>query len=153
MTKQTKRKGLSLVELLVAVAVFSIVMLAVSGLIVQGLQVRRQNEVEVRAQSYAVAVLERFKSFWGEAANYKDFDKDDLSTWPGLPDDTDIQAIFSAGTLSLETSCLDLSGTELTDADCQPPALPPLRRIQVTLEDDEGKRYANLITEVGNPSP
>lgn len=151
-----RTQGFSLIELLIAVSVFSIIMIALSGLVVQGLRLRRVNELENQAQAYAAAVLERFKTYWSVRENYNSYDADlgsatALEPLVGLPQ---APAAFEAEgeppILYINTGCVELNGT-FTEDPCA--ETPPLRRVQIVLTGSDGKVYSDLITEVGNPSP
>jgi hypothetical protein len=127
-------------------------MLAISGLVVQGLRVRRGSDIETRAQAYAAAVLERYKSYWSQTGNYNNYNPDNPPAELILLDPT-ITALFSGGTLEIDTACIDLTGSEIPKADCLAPAIPPLRQVSILLKDAAGKTYADFVTEVGNPVP
>jgi prepilin-type N-terminal cleavage/methylation domain-containing protein len=158
-----KRQGLTLVEIIVALAVFSIIMLAVSGTIVSGLRLRRTNALESQALTFAASVLEQYKSFWADPLNYKCYDPDDeyglghdtdctkeiKSFWPAVPS---IPAAFQNDPIYITISCIDRSGTVIVNTTCTAPGfIPELRRVSVTITDLQGKPRASLVTEIGNP--
>ena len=84
---------------------------------------------------------------------HNDFDVSNQATWPSLPVDTAVQALFSGGTLQIDIACIDLDGSEIAPATCIAPFVPPLRRVSVLLRAADGTTYANFITEIGNPIP
>ena len=146
-------QGLSLVEVLVALAVFSIVGVAITGLMVQGLQVRRENQLNAQAQAYASSVLEGYKSHWANEDNYTTYKEgNDIGNLPDQPEAFKLEL----GQVSIDTECIALDGDEWTKA-CNPEneayEPPPLRRVTVKLTDQENKIRANLVTEIGNPRP
>lgn len=152
------KKGLSLVEVLVALAVFSIIGVAITALMVQGLQVRRENALNTQAQAYASSVLESYKSHWANVENYKTFDQD-LDTIDNLPDKPAAFAL-ELSEINIDTECIDLNGVPWEEDRCSPSSptstftvAPPLRRVTVKLIDQEDKVRANLVTEIGNPRP
>ena len=164
MTRRSARtKGFSLIEVLVAIGIFAIIMVALSGLIVQGLRLRRVNELETQAQAYAAAVLERYKSYFTNEGFYDNYSSE-LSGQAALQsltagdnNDTSIPVLPAAfkddpATLEIVTTCIGIDGNDIAQANCAPGNPPPLRRIQVTLSRDD-RVYADLVTEVGNPAP
>ena len=157
--KKQRSNGFSLIELLVAISIFAIIMTALSGLIVQGLRLRRVNELESQAQAYAATVLERYKAYFSVNRNYDEYVN-------GLTDREALNDIFSEtsrgenlelptafedeANLTVTTWCIDVEGNEI--ADCTAETRPPLRRIRITLSNQDTV-YADLFTEVGDPSP
>lgn len=137
-----KNSGLSLVELLVAIAVFSIIMLVVSGIVIQGLQVRRDSQLDTRAQAYANAVLEQYKNHWSNQGRYA------AASLPTLPEPP--AGFADIAQIDIQPLCVYLDGTAPTPS-CT--TTPPLRRVSVSLTDSEGKVRANLVTEIGAPRP
>jgi prepilin-type N-terminal cleavage/methylation domain-containing protein len=158
-----KKQGLTLVEIIVAIAVFSIIMLALSGTIVSGLRLRRENTLESQALTYAASVLEQYKSFWADGENFRCYNPDSQFglTRPGCdpakiywPNTPPIPSSFQNDPISIDVSCADLSGAIINNATCKAGKfIPPLRRVTVSLKDQQGKSRANLVTEIGNPNP
>jgi prepilin-type N-terminal cleavage/methylation domain-containing protein len=155
-----KEQGLTLVEIIIAIAIFSIIMLALSGTIVSGLQLRRDNTLESQALAYAASVLEQYKSFWADPKNYSCYNPDSAGGLgnsdcppgvyaPALPA---IPEAFATTPIAIDISCVDRAGNTITNTACKS-ATPPLRRVSVTLKDQQGKVRANLLTEIGNPQP
>ena len=146
-------RGLSLVEVLVALAVFSIVGVAISGLMVQGLQVRRENQLNTQAQAYASSVLESYKSHWANLENYETYVP---GTKIGTLDPPEAFAL-ELDLVDIDTECVDLEGEKWTEDACDPDTdgyePPPLRQVTVKLTDQAGKVRADLVTEIGNPRP
>ena len=135
-----KTSGLTLVEIIVAIAVFSIIMLALSGTIVQGLQLRRKNSVDSQALAYATSILETYKNFWSDSDNFR-FAR--TPEFPATP-----PALETADPVTdIAMTCLKVDGNEETTMG----AACALRRVQVTVKDLKGDVYANLVTEIGNP--
>jgi prepilin-type N-terminal cleavage/methylation domain-containing protein len=157
-----KQAGLTLVEIIVAVGVFSIIMLALSGTIIQGLQIRRNNSIESEALVYAASGLEQYKNLWADYESYKCFTSDpaafrrtidgcDRATYkPDIPS----PAAFKPNPFSF--ACLDRKGNAYPEAKCNgsdSSFIPELRRVTVTLKDQQDKVRAVLFTEIGNPIP
>jgi prepilin-type N-terminal cleavage/methylation domain-containing protein len=132
------QKGLTLVEIIVAIAVFSIIMLALSGTIVQGLQLRRNNSIDAQSIAYATSILETYKNFWASSAKYTANKPPTLPTTPlGLQ-----EAVANTDIL---LSCLNADGSDSTTTTCA------LRRVHVRVKDLKGTIRADLVTEIGNP--
>jgi prepilin-type N-terminal cleavage/methylation domain-containing protein len=159
-----RQQGLTLVEIIVAIGVFSIIMLALSGTIIQGLQVRRNNSVEAQGLSYAASALEQYKNLWADYKNYKCFHTDDIQGGRGVdgceptviykPELPSLPPTFQVNFITFE--CLNLAGTPYAETKCNnsdDSFVPELRRVTVTLKDQQGKVRASLFTEIGNPLP
>jgi prepilin-type N-terminal cleavage/methylation domain-containing protein len=140
MKHPSKNSGLTLVEIIVAIAVFSIIMLALSGTIVQGLQLRRQNGVDSQALAYATSILETYKNFWSTSAN---FTKNINPTMPALP--PALKEVDPNTDISLD--CFAADGSPASVPNCA------LRRVQVRIYASKNTTtpLASLVTEVGNP--
>ncbi len=132
--KQSQTLGLTLVEIIVAIGVFSIIMLALSGTIVQGLQLRRNSSIDSQALAYATSILETYKNFWSSSAK---FSAGDTPTLPSTPGSLQPAGISDSG-------CLDTNGNA-SAMRCD------LRRINVEVLDSDNKVRASLVTEIGNP--
>lgn len=150
-----KQQGLTLVELMISLAVFAIIMLALSGTIVQGLQLRRSNSLESQALAYSASVLENYKSFWSDKKKFDCFasNSDECAAYTSYfagPTIPPVPTIFQNATTQITIECVDINGT--VSASC-PSEIPDLRRVTVTLVDSKGKINANLMTEIGNPLP
>ncbi|MCA9836820.1 MAG: prepilin-type N-terminal cleavage/methylation domain-containing protein [Trueperaceae bacterium] len=137
------RSGFSLIELMIAVAVFSVVMLLMSGIIVNGLRVRKSNSFEVRAQVYASTYLQKIKNHW---LNNTMFNAGNIQVLP--PPDGLVTPSFTMTCANLDGSTIAV--TNVLTCDDIP---PPLRRLSIDVYDTEGKLRAHLVTEIGNPSP
>jgi type II secretory pathway pseudopilin PulG len=136
MKATSKTLGLTLVEIIVAIGVFSIIMLALSGTIVQGLQLRRNNSVDSQAIAYATSILEFQKNFWSSSSAFK---LGTTTTPPTTPNG------LKPATVTL-SNCLNADGTDTTG-----PEVCALRRIRVQVFDLQNVPRADLITEIGNP--
>jgi prepilin-type N-terminal cleavage/methylation domain-containing protein len=162
--KTRQQAGLTLVEIIVAIGVFSIIMLALSGTIVQGLQVRRNNSIESQGLAYAASTLEQYKNLWANYENYKCFHPNRVAggrnvdgcdpTITYVPDLPSQPTVFQANFLTFE--CLNVAGVPYLETECNnndSSFVPELRRITVTLKDQQNKVRATLFTEIGNPLP
>jgi type II secretory pathway pseudopilin PulG len=139
MKPTSKTLGLTLVEIIVAIGVFSIIMLALSGTIVQGLQLRRKNSIDSQATAYATSILETYKNYWSSSAKFTG-PTTDTPTFPATP--SGLKAINPS--IDITFVCLNAKG-DLIATDCA------LRRVRVTIQDLKGEIYADLVTEIGNP--
>ncbi|MGL4609863.1 MAG: type IV pilus modification PilV family protein [Trueperaceae bacterium] len=139
-------KGLTLVEIVVAIGVFSIVMLALSGMIVSGLQLRRKNNVDAQASVYAASILELYKNHYSTSANF------DKGTSPVIPEPPGAVKQVVAR-IDTTITCIDVEGEVIAGADTSDADKDPceLRRVGVTVLDLEDKPRANFVTEVGKP--
>jgi prepilin-type N-terminal cleavage/methylation domain-containing protein len=163
-----QQAGLSLVEIIVAIGVFSIIMLALSGTIIQGLQIRRNNSVESQALTFAASTLEQYKNLWADYENYKCFNVASpngrsiasCDSTKSYTPNTPVPTSFQANAFTFE--CLNTAGVPYTDSECHGSDdnfIPELRRITVVLRDPPtptdplGKIRATLATEIGNPIP
>lgn len=150
--------GLSLLEMLVALVFFAVLTIAVSGLMVSGLRVRRGSQLEIEAQQAAQSLLEQAKDYWSVLENYRIptvgaseedilplFIRDQNELAANLPESV-TAAAFTLG-------CLESDGTDISDTNaplfCSEDN-PDLRRIGVTLTDASGETYT-LSTEIGRP--
>lgn len=138
-------RGLSLIEVLVALAIFSIMGVAVTGIFVQGLQVRRQNVLNTQAQAYANLVLEQYKSAWSDPTKYETHQD------PSLPPAPKVFEIDRINRIDIDVLCAYLDGS--TKDDCDADDTPPLRRVHVKLIDYDSKLRADLVTDIGKPRP
>lgn len=144
MKNSSKTLGLTLVEIIVAIGVFSIIMLALSGTIVQGLQLRRNNSIDSQALAYATSILETYKNFWSSSTK---FAAAETPTPPATP--SGLAAINPATNMTF--TCLNADGTNAAPAIPPKPKVCALRQVHVTVKDLNGKIYADLVTEIGNP--
>jgi hypothetical protein len=112
-------------------------MLALSGTIVQGLKLRRDNSIDSQALAYATSILETYKNSWSSSEEFVDAKTPTLpATPPGLE-------VLDPST-DMTFTCLDAAGNPVS-TNCD------LRRVRVTVKDLKGKIYADLITGIGNP--
>jgi prepilin-type N-terminal cleavage/methylation domain-containing protein len=138
-----KHSGFSLVELMISVAIFAVVMLLMSGIIVNGLKVRQSNGLDIRAQVYASTYLQKIKNHWLDSNKYNTGDIQILSAPDGYKEpNLSISCINLDGSIIATTNALTCDGTS-----------PPIRRIGIDVYDTQNKLRAHLITEIGNPNP
>jgi prepilin-type N-terminal cleavage/methylation domain-containing protein len=160
-TKSNSRSGLTLVEIMVAIAIFSIIMLALSGTIIQGLKLRRSNSIESEALAVAASALEVHKNAWADFENYKCFSSTSSAgrslgscTKTSYAPAINIPSIFKQDPPTY--LCLDRKGVPYPEATCNDADdsfVPELRRVTVTIHDQQNTIRAQLFTEIGNPLP
>lgn len=131
---KSKQSGFSLVELMIAVSIFAVVMLLVSGIIVNGLRARKTNALNLTAQTYASSVLEQLKKKWAVDLAYK---KPEI-TVNKEPDG------YEPPTITID--CIDVDGSVLASG-----TACPLRRVNVKVYDVNQVLRAELMTEIGAP--
>jgi prepilin-type N-terminal cleavage/methylation domain-containing protein len=159
-----KEQGLTLVEIIVAIAVFAIIMLALSGTIVNGLQVRRKNSAQAQAVAYANAVIEAYKKDWSLESKYIAYNPDDSSTFPTqLTSSTNLP--FPASGIKIDADlCASYNKSypdkfaPLTKEQCKPNTLGAghfsggdIRFVTITIKDAQGKELVKLEAQIGKP--
>lgn len=155
---KTYKSGLTLIEILVALSILSIISLAITGLMVSNLQLRRQNQLDLEAQQFAYALLERYKDHWSVRENYR-YNGNLASTIPVFIQELASGLVTPPGGISsadIQYACLNTDGDlSLTDSDAPLSCSdnnPPLRRVTVSLFDSRGARRTTLSTEIGRPT-
>lgn len=128
--------GFSLVEVLIAIAVLGVILVAVGGLMTGNLTLRRESNRATEAVQLATSYLESFKRHWSVLDNYVIVDL------PPVPSDPRI----SRYSFVTDIRCVDLDGSVL--ASC--PANPELRQVHVTVTDARGASES-LVTQIGRP--
>jgi prepilin-type N-terminal cleavage/methylation domain-containing protein len=151
-------RGLTLIEILVALSILSIISLAITGLMVSNLQLRRQNQLDLEAQQFAYALLERHKDHWSVRERYT-YNGDISNNIPRFIQELNSGLISPPGGISsadISYACLLSDGDSAITDPSQPlncsQTDPPLRRVTVRLFDNRGTLRASLSTEIGKPS-
>ncbi len=140
MAPKHKLAGFTLVEVLVALAVLTIVLGVVAASIGSSLQVSRQSRINAFASEYVQSVVERYRTHWSVPANYTAG-----STPPNLSALAD--KLQSANlTANIDASqVINPDGTAFSGT-----GQPPLRRIVVEVRQGSNIR-ARIVTDIGNP--
>ena len=155
MSKFVATKGLSLIEVLISLSILSIIGVAVMGIMVSSLRVRRESQRAAEAQQFAYTVLERHKEYWNNVQNYK---LDEAQPSNSLPlyvrsDALSSEVAATGFSLDLRYGCLDRNGVTMAGSEaplyCAIPD-PDLRSVTIILKEGE-KQRARLYTEVGRP--
>lgn len=140
MKSNRNMSGFTLVEVLVALAVLTLVLGAVAASIGSSLQVSRQSRINAIASEYVQSVTERYRTHWSVPANY---------TAGSTPPDLSALAskLASAGLTATinATQAINPDGTAFTGT-----GQPPLRRIVVEVRQGSNVR-ARVVTDIGNP--
>ncbi len=135
-----KWTGFTLVEVLIALAVLTIVLGVVAASIGSSLQISRQSRINAFASEYVQSVAERYRAHWSVPANYSAG-----STPPDLSAlATKLQSANLTATINA-TQVINPDGTAFTGT-----GQPPLRRIVVEVRQGSNTR-ARLVTDIGNP--
>lgn len=140
MEPKPKSSGFTLVEVLVALAVLTIVLGVVAASIGSSLQISRQSRINAFVSEYVQSVAERYRSHWSVPANY---------TAGSTPPDlaalaSKIQSVNLTATINA-AQVINPDGTAFTGT-----GQPPLRRIVVEVRQGSNVR-ARLVTDIGNP--
>ena len=130
-----RKEGLTLVEVLVAVAILSLVVVTLSGTLTSGLSLRRISLQTGTANRYAENVIDRYKSDWTRDTAYAAASAP--ANIPAPPAGFD-------GTVGVAIENIEVNGTVSSAA------VPPIRRVTVTVTRD-GAVKAKVTTEIGKP--
>jgi prepilin-type N-terminal cleavage/methylation domain-containing protein len=157
------RAGIGLVEILVALAILGVLVAAVNGGMLSSLQLRRSDQQRLIAQQYAWEGVELFKNYWSVTTNYETNDapssnplfEEQFASYkerePSFANVTFAYACLSVnGTLLMNPVAPTATATEPAKLNCTT-TKPDLRRVTVTVTNQQGKQLARLVTEVGKP--
>lgn len=140
MKPKHKRAGFTLVEVLVALAVLTIVLGVVAASIGSSLQISRQSRINAFASEYVQSVAERYRTHWSVPAYYTaGSTPPDLSALASKLQSAGLTATINAAQV------INPDGTPFTGT-----SQPPLRRIVVEVRQGSNLR-ARLVTDIGNP--
>jgi len=139
------RSGFSLIEVLVAAAIFTFLMLAVTQSLIPLFHVTRETRVQTDANQEAQALLERIRSEWRDKNKY---DKScvDLT----LPANATVQV------QKLDQRLHPMAGghsTHLPDCSSATPDPAPVKRVTVEIKDRRGRVRARLSLDIPEPKP
>jgi prepilin-type N-terminal cleavage/methylation domain-containing protein len=153
---KNRTQGFGLVEIVVAIAIFSIVMAAVSSSLISNMQLRQRNQKSLAAQQYALEALEIHKNHWSIVDNYRGRTTSTPFTAPSAPNLVafDNRRPGYVQTPTYSYSCLSSAGTMLplttNSLNCSV-SNPDLRRVTVVITDLNNTVLARLTTEIGRP--
>lgn len=141
MTKLRHRSaGLTLVEILVALAVLTIVLGVAAASIGSSLQASRQSRINAFASEYVQSVVERYRTHWSVPAHYTaGSTPPDLSVLASKLHSANLTATINAAQV------INPDGTAFTGT-----GQPPLRRVVVEVRQGSSIR-ARVVTDIGNP--
>jgi prepilin-type N-terminal cleavage/methylation domain-containing protein len=136
-----RTKGLTLVEILIALAVLSVTLAIFTASMGSSLDVSRRSRIDAIASEYAQSVLERYRVHWSNPDNFA------RGRHPDLPADLQNRLSSTGLHASINTLPVNPDGSAFTGT-----TAPPLRRVVV-----EVYRGSQLMTrlsgEIGNPRP
>lgn len=135
-----KFRGFTLVEVLIALAILTIILGVATASIGSSLQVSRQSRINAIASEYVQSVAERYRAHWSVPANYN------AGSRP--PDLTALASKLTSANLSAtidDRQKINPDGTRFTGR-----GQPPLRRVVVEVRQGSSTR-ARLVIDIGNP--
>lgn len=153
-----RRKGFSLVEILVALSIFAVVSIGISGLMISSLQVRQGSQKTLNAQQIAFAAIEHHKDLWSVAKIYQITGTNPASNLiPDFQNASYTQNVgVDAANLTASYGCLDSNGTDRSGTDGSKLFCtldnPALRRVTITVRDAQSRVTAQLTAEIGRPA-
>ena len=130
------RHGFSLVEVLVAIAVLGVILVAVAGLMTGNLGLRRQSNQATEAAQLAASYMDSIKRHWSVLENYVDADV------PGPP--TEPRAARYDFVLNI--NCVDLQSNLVTCG-----RDPVLRQVRINVSNSATGDSESLVTLIGRP--
>ena len=145
----TSKSGLGLIEILISLAIFGLLVAAISGGLLSSMNLRRINQEQMNAQQYAGEIIELHKDYWSVEQNYEE------NTLPSNANFTNLQSRRPdfVKTVTLTYTCLSSSGSSLSGSGplgCST-TNPDLRRLTIEMINQNDKVIAHLVTEVGRP--
>lgn len=144
--KATQR-GLTLVEILVALAIFGIVVAFSTSTTISNLALSRANQDNAKATAYAQAVLDGYRDSWsGSYDKYMNKEEFDLSQLPALPNNYSI-TIEKDGIVTIMVGTTNVTKLSL-NAECR----PQIREVRIKMNKNETE-IMNLSTRIADPFP
>ncbi len=140
------KQGLTLVETLISITLFSILSAAAASLMLSSINIREGNQRSLKAEQFVKRVFENHKDFWSVKENYSLAPEYSFTSQflRDFPEDVSLEIEYSC--LSTNGIILDSDGSLLN---CQE-SNPPLRRVQVNI-----LRGSTIIaqqkTDIGRP--
>ncbi len=138
-----QRQGFSLIEVIVAIAVLGIILVAVGGLMTGNLQLRRTSNQSTEAVQLAASYLESIKRTWSVLDNYIAPATGNvvLPPTPNDPRGTNY-------TFVLDLRCLNIDGS---NAGCAGNRDPELRQVELLVRNNQGAQVGRLVSQIGRP--
>ncbi len=134
-------KGLTLIEVLIAIAIFAILMLAVTQSLIPTFSLTRESRAQLAANQQAQAVIEAIRAAWHDSLKYK------RTCAPlTLPSrvSVSVKALNDRArpthTLSFSTNCARAH-----------PWSAPAKRVTVVVKDAKGKKRVVLSMDIPEP--
>lgn len=153
--------GFSLVEVIVALAIFALLSSAAGLLMTSGFDLRQSNREKSEAQQFARQALELHKEHWSLKENYKQegVGENVIPKIVRLPATSPeiLDYLPDGMSLDIDYSCLSTNGTSLYSNEgllnCSSQN-PPLRSVVIKLYKGTGTNVVEILsvkTEVGQP--
>lgn len=137
-----RQDGFTLVEILVALSVLAIVVVATSALMVGTLNLSRTNKERAVLNTYTQAVLERYRNAWNDQQNFQTAAPPSLANLPTLP------RAFTTRAPEVRFRWLRADRTEVPSSSSEVPAL---REVRVIVYRGTASA-ADVKTWIGNPA-
>jgi len=141
-----KQQGLTLVETLISITLFSVLSAAAASLMLSSINMREGNQRSLKSEQFVKRIFEQHKDFWSVKENYN-LTPDYSITAEFLQDFPDDMSLI------IEYSCLNTDGTIISSDNN---ALncgqldPPLRRVTIKILKN-GQIVAQQKTDIGRP--
>lgn len=148
-----KRKGMSLIEILIAMAVLTILVTAVAYAVTGMMNITRDSRISAASANYAQAVVERYRTYWRDPTKYFDAsvatDPNYSAYYAVLPDVSDLESkLDSSYKVIIDPhEMLNPDGTVFSQP--SPPVSPEARRLRVIVEQPAGRVRAQISTIIG----
>jgi prepilin-type N-terminal cleavage/methylation domain-containing protein len=137
-----RKKGLTLIEVLVALIVVSVALGAVFGTFASSVRGNRVANVETQAQHFVENLLELYRLRWTSPAHYKS------ARDPTRGDVRRISAHLPRGVrVDVQKVALGLDGRAWTGT-----GTPPLREVRVSVFDQDGRLLASGKALIPDPN-
>ena len=133
--KRNGSAGFSLVEVIIAIAILGVILVAVGGLMTGNLTLRRSSNQATEAIQISTSYLEAIKRHWSVLDNWV------TGSLPSAPEDPRADRY----SFQVAVTCLTVDGTQIT---C--PANPELRQVVINATTDD-ERVERLVTQIGRP--
>ncbi len=141
--KRRAANGFSLVEVIVAIAVLGVILVAVGGLMTGNLTLRRSSNRATEAIQISSSYLEAIKRHWTVLDNFVN------ESMPPAPEDPRAENYW----FRVDIVCVDLDGTVLSVC----PPIPELRQVRVTAYETDWEAnpdatvLESIVTQIGRP--
>jgi prepilin-type N-terminal cleavage/methylation domain-containing protein len=148
-SSRDRNQGFSLLEVMVAIAVLSVVVLAMS--LIPALGLGRNNDKRTYAVNVAREVLDSYRSRWQEREDFRS------GNAPGLPGKLSFDCVFLPKdpiiqSLTIDTSSKPPEQPSFALIPTTGSEIPKVRKVTVTI-DCPNAGQTSLSTYIGDPNP